>query len=85
MSILRELEREAAVLTFLKREGRSVTLHDVALNCSLRIVDAVSVLNGLTTRGVCVMDVSEEGELLYYFPSLNRSASAPIPVDEAAG
>ncbi len=64
---LNELERERAILAFAKQEGRAITIPEVALSCSIRIVDAASVLNRLTARGVCQMDISEEGELIYSF------------------
>ncbi len=73
---LTEFERECTILAFAKRQGGVVSLPAVALNCSLRIADAVNVLNSLTSRGVCILDVSENGDLLYCFPLLKDLPSS---------
>lgn len=72
IAAFKEPERERVILAFAKQENRAVTVPDVALNCGMRIVDSALVLNRLTARGVCQMDITEDGQIIYSFQNCYR-------------
>jgi len=70
---LKELNQEQCVLGYAKAEkGRGLTVSEISLTCSLNIGDTAAVINRLLMRGVCQVDVSDEGELIYAFSCFSK-------------
>lgn len=60
-----QLYQEQSILRCLKANQSGLTIAQAAIDCKLRIADTRKALDKLTTTGVCQVDVSEEGELIY--------------------
>ena len=62
-------ERERRVLGVAEREQGRVTVLEVASRCDLTAGEAKALLDDLVLRKVAQLHVSEEGVLVYIFPS----------------
>ncbi|HEY9776605.1 MAG TPA: hypothetical protein V6C81_22775 [Planktothrix sp.] len=72
-SAIKELNHEQKVLSYAKAEnGRGLTVSEVSLNCSMNVSDSLNICNRLAARGLCQVDVSEVGEMLYVFPCFKK-------------
>ena len=60
-----QLYQEQSILRSLKGNRSGLTIAQAAIDCKLPIAETRIALDKLTTTGVCQVDVSEEGELIY--------------------
>ncbi len=67
---LRELREEQLILTRARANAGSLTVGQTALECQFKIADTKRAFERLSLLGVCQVDVTEQGELCYRFPSL---------------
>lgn len=67
---IRELNEEQIILTRAKAHRGSITVSQTALEAQLSIADAKKAFERLSLTGVCQVDVTDDGELCYRFPSL---------------
>ncbi len=74
---VKELYEEQALLNHAKSKGGVLTVSEAALNCRLSILDAKLAFERLSRLSVCQVDVTEQGEICYRFPSF-ESRSAPV-------
>lgn len=71
---VRELKEEQSILNRARQSGAPLTITETALDCQLRIADTKKAFERLALTGVCRIDVTEEGELCYKFPSFSSGA-----------
>ncbi|MDZ4833229.1 MAG: hypothetical protein SGJ27_05445 [Candidatus Melainabacteria bacterium] len=71
---IKELNEEQLILTRAKANGGMLTVSQTALQSQLSIADAKKAFERLSLSGICQIDVTEEGELCYRFPSLRPKA-----------
>lgn len=69
---LKELKEEQIILTAAKTKGGSITVSEAALEGRINISNTKRAFERLALTGICQVDVSDEGELLYRFPSFER-------------
>lgn len=82
---LREARQEQLVLRHAKTEpNNSTTISSISLNCSMSLAESIEVANRLTKRGVCTVDVSDSGDMLYCFPSLGKKNIPQLGTDTLA-
>ncbi len=67
---LKELKEEQLILTRAKANHGSLTVSETALESQISIGDAKKAFERLSMTGVCQVDVTDDGELCYRFPSL---------------
>ena len=67
---VRELQEEQLILSKAKTRGQALTVSETALECQLSISETKKAFERLALTGVCQIDVTDEGELCYNFPSL---------------
>lgn len=67
---MKELREEQLILSRAKSNGGALTVSETALESGISILDAKKAFERLSMSGVCQVDVTEEGELCYNFPSL---------------
>lgn len=67
---IKELTEEQLILTRAKAHSGSLTVSETALESQLSIADAKKAFERLSMTGVCQVDVTDDGELCYRFPSL---------------
>jgi hypothetical protein len=67
---LKELREEQLILTRAKAHSGSLTVSETALESHISIADAKKAFERLSMTGVCQVDVTDDGELCYRFPSL---------------
>lgn len=85
---VKELKEEQSILNRARQRKQPLTITETALDCQLRISDAKKAFERLSLTGVCQIDVTEEGELCYRFPSFesdNRTATmyeSPITIQD---
>ncbi|MBX9569693.1 MAG: hypothetical protein K2X77_12395 [Candidatus Obscuribacterales bacterium] len=79
---VRELKEEQSILNRARQRKRPLTITETALDCQMRISDTKKAFERLSLTGVCQIDVTEEGELCYIFPSF-ESDSRKITLDES--
>lgn len=70
---VKELKEEQLILTRAKAKDGSLTVSETALECRISIADTKKAFERLAITGVCRIDVTDEGELCYRFPSLRLS------------
>jgi hypothetical protein len=68
-------ERERAVLRLAEQEQGRVTVLEAAGRCDLTVEEAKALLDALVLRTIAQLHVSEEGVLVYVFPSFEPGAS----------
>lgn len=61
---------EKKILTLAYDKGGRVTVGDVAVNTDLSLREAEEVLKGMSTKGYCGMNVTENGKIEYEFEGL---------------
>ncbi|MBX3074804.1 hypothetical protein KF728_01680 [Candidatus Obscuribacterales bacterium] len=66
----KELREEQLILSRAKTNGGTLTVSETALESGISILDAKKAFERLSLSGVCQVDVTDEGELCYNFPSL---------------
>lgn len=82
---LREARQEQAVLQLAKNEpNNALTISSMSLNCSISMAESIEIANRLTKRGVCTVDVSDAGDMLYCFPSLGKKNAPQLGTDVLA-
>ena len=74
---VKEVEAERLILGHAKAGKGIITVSAASLECGLSISNAKKTLERLAMTGVCHVDVSEQGELVYCFPSFE---SKPEPI-----
>ena len=74
---LKEVEEEELILGHAKASQGLITVSAASLECGMPISHAKKCLERLAMTGVCHVDVSEQGQLLYCFPSFQ---SKPEPI-----
>jgi len=67
---VKELKEEQLILNRARANVGSLTVSEVALECQMSIADAKKAFERLSMLGVCQVDVTDEGELCYRFPSM---------------
>jgi hypothetical protein len=72
----KELGEEQLILSRAKSNGGSLTVTQTALECGVSILDAKKAFERLSMSGVCQVDVTDDGELCYNFPSLRLKLEA---------
>ena len=72
---IKELREEQVLLNRAKAQKGVLTVSEAALGCQLRISDTKKAFERLALTGVCRIDVTEEGELCYRFPSFETEIS----------
>ena len=79
---LKEARQEQLVLRLSKNEpNNALTISSISLNCAISLAEALEVANRLTKRGVCTVDVSDSGDMLYCFPSLLKKNIPQLGID----
>lgn len=66
----KELREEQLILNRARDYAGSLTVSQTALDCQIAIADTKRAFERLSILGVCQVDVTDEGELCYRFPSL---------------
>lgn len=66
---VKELTEEQTILNLAKSNAGSLTVSQTALDCRLRISDTKKAFERLSMTGVCQVDVTQQGELYYRFPT----------------
>lgn len=66
---IKELKEEQLLLNRAKAEKGVLTVSEAALECQMSILDTKKAFERLALTSVCRIDVTEEGELCYRFPS----------------
>ncbi|MBI5175538.1 MAG: hypothetical protein HY986_21820, partial [Candidatus Melainabacteria bacterium] len=69
---VKELYEEQALLNRAKSKHGVLTVSEAALDCRLSILDAKQAFERLSKLSVCQIDVTEQGELCYRFPSFEN-------------
>ncbi len=69
---IKELNEEQLILTRAKAHRGVLTVSQTALEAQLSIADAKKAFERLSLTGVCQVDVTDDGELCYRFPSLRQ-------------
>lgn len=64
-----ELQQEQLILNLAKSNRGEVTVAEVSVDCGISISVAKKAFERLAMTGVCQVDVSDQGELVYRFPS----------------
>lgn len=77
-----ELNEEQAILNRARQSKVPITITETALDCHLRIAETKKAFERLSRTGVCQIDVTEEGELCYRFPSFESDARKIILADQ---
>ncbi|MCA9802899.1 MAG: hypothetical protein KC777_13085 [Cyanobacteria bacterium HKST-UBA02] len=72
-----ELKEEQLLLNRSRACGGAITVSAAALDCNLRISDTKKAFERLAMTGVCQVDVSEQGELYYRFPTFEGKKLEP--------
>ena len=67
---LKELREEQLILNRARNYAGSLTVSQTALDCQIAIADTKKAFERLSMLGVCQIDVTDEGEICYRFPSL---------------
>ncbi|HMP50995.1 MAG TPA: hypothetical protein PKD05_05515 [Candidatus Melainabacteria bacterium] len=75
-----ELQQEQLILNLAKSNQGEVTVAEVSVDCGLSISVTKKAFERLAMTGVCQVDVSDQGELVYRFPSFE-----PEPESDMAG
>ncbi|MCA9815797.1 MAG: hypothetical protein H6677_00095 [Candidatus Obscuribacterales bacterium] len=64
----KELALEQSILYFAQQSGPgAVSIPEVSLGCGLRISQTETILNQMSARGICRIDVNQDGQLIYTF------------------
>lgn len=69
---VKELYEEQALLNRAKSKHGVLTVSEAALDCRLSILDAKQAFERLSKLSVCQIDVTEQGERCYRFPSFEN-------------
>lgn len=72
---VRELHEEQTILNKAKSRGGIITVSEMALESGMRISDVKRAFGRLAATDVCHVDVTEDGEICYRFPSFQRVAA----------
>lgn len=78
---LKELKEEQLIMNRARTYSGVLFIGETALDCQLSISDTKKAFERLSLLGICRVDVTEEGELCYNFPSLktkNRNEEQQI-------
>jgi hypothetical protein len=78
---MRELREEQSILNRARQTKLALTIPETALNCQLRIADTKKAFERLSLTGVCQIDVTEEGELCYRFPSFESDTRSSTLIE----
>ena len=79
---VKELKEEQSILNRARHSKVPLTITETALDCHLRIAETKKAFERLSRTGVCQIDVTEEGELCYRFPSFESDARKFILADQ---
>ena len=71
-----ELQQEQLILNLAKSNRGEVTVAEVSVDCGLSISVTKKAFERLSMTGVCQVDVSDQGELVYRFPSFEPDRAA---------
>ncbi|MEZ4537913.1 MAG: hypothetical protein R3D26_23390 [Cyanobacteriota/Melainabacteria group bacterium] len=71
-----ELQQEQLILNLAKSNRGEVTVAEVSVDCGMSISVAKKAFERLAMTGVCQVDVSDQGELVYRFPSFEPDRTA---------
>ncbi|MCB9469023.1 MAG: hypothetical protein H6677_12185 [Candidatus Obscuribacterales bacterium] len=71
-----ELQQEQLILNLAKSNRGEVTVAEVSVDCGLSISVTKKAFERLAMTGVCQVDVSDQGELVYRFPSFEPDRAA---------
>ncbi len=71
---IKELQEEQAALNKAKSRGGIITVSEMALESGMRISDVKRAFERLSATSVCHVDVTDDGEICYCFPSFQRAA-----------
>ena len=71
-----ELQQEQLILNLAKSNRGEVTVAEVSVDCGMSISVAKKAFERLAMTGVCQVDVSDQGELVYRFPSFEPDRAA---------
>lgn len=66
---MKEITEEQLILSYAKANGGSLTMSAVALECKMGIADTKKAFERLALTGICRIDVTDAGELYYWFPT----------------
>lgn len=66
---VKEIHEEQLILSRAKAKGGSLTMSEAALECRMRLCDTKKAFERLALTGVCRIDVTDAGELYYWFPT----------------
>lgn len=78
---LKELKEEQLIMNRARNYSGVLFISETALDCQLSISDTKKAFERLSLLGICRVDVTDEGELCYRFPSLktkNRNEEEQI-------
>lgn len=78
------LKDEQAILNLAKARNGMITVSETALECQMQISESKKAFERLSLTSVCRVDVTDDGEICYRFPSFEKRAPETIAA-EAAG